>query len=92
MTEETYYQRNRYVVLNRTKDYYKNDEERLRQQARDKYRNLSEEEKNKKREHGRNRYHSIPEAKKTKTKRTSKKLTMKPKGLEVLCCFLIMYY
>ena len=45
MTEETYYQRNRYVVLNRTKDYYKNDEERLRQQARDKYRNLSEEEK-----------------------------------------------
>ena len=45
MTEETYYQRNRYVVLHRTKDYYKNDEERLRQQARDKYRNLSEEEK-----------------------------------------------
>ena len=29
---------------------------RLRQQARYKYRNLSEEEKNKKRENGRNRY------------------------------------
>ena len=32
------------------KDYYENDKERLREQARDKYRNLSEEEKNKKKE------------------------------------------
>ena len=44
----TYYQRNRDVILNRAKDYYGNDKERLREQARDKYRNLSEEEKNKK--------------------------------------------
>ena len=44
----TYYQRNRDVILNRTKGYYENDKERLREQARDKYRNLSEEEKNKK--------------------------------------------
>ena len=41
----TYYQRNRDVILNRVKDYYENDKERLREQARDKYRNLSEEEK-----------------------------------------------
>ena len=34
------------VILNRAKDYYENDKERLREQARDKYRNLSEEEKN----------------------------------------------
>ena len=33
------------MILNRAKDYYKNDKERLREQARDKYRNLSEEEK-----------------------------------------------
>ena len=33
------------VILNRAKYYYKNDKERLREQARDKYRNLSEEEK-----------------------------------------------
>ena len=39
----TYYQRNRDVVLNRAKDYYENDEEKLRKQVRDKYRNLSEE-------------------------------------------------
>ena len=44
----TYYQRNRDVILNRGKDYYENDKERLRGQARDKYRNLSEEEKIKK--------------------------------------------
>ena len=45
MSEKTYYQRNRDVILNRAKDYYENDKERLREQARDKYRNLSEEEK-----------------------------------------------
>ena len=39
----TYYQRNRDVVLNRAKDYYENDKEKLRKQVRDKYRNLSEE-------------------------------------------------
>ena len=43
--EETYYQRNRDLILNRAKDYYENYKERLREQARDKYRNLSEEEK-----------------------------------------------
>ena len=46
-----YYQRNRDVILNRAKYFYENDKERLRVQARDKYRNLSEEEKNKKREY-----------------------------------------
>ena len=38
-------QRNRNVILDRAKNYYENDKERLREQARDKYRNLSEEEK-----------------------------------------------
>ena len=32
----TYYEEDRDVVLNRAKDYYKNDKERLRVQARDK--------------------------------------------------------
>ena len=45
MIEKTYYQRNRDVILNRAKNYYKNDKKRLRDNARDKYRNLSEEEK-----------------------------------------------
>ena len=30
----TYYQRNRDVILNRAKDYYKNNKERLRRQPR----------------------------------------------------------
>ena len=48
-TALTYYQKNRDVILNRAKDYYENDKERLRKQVGDKYRNLSKEEKNKKR-------------------------------------------
>ena len=48
----TYYQRNRDVILNRVKDYYKNNKERLKDQAKYKQRNLSEEDKNKKREYG----------------------------------------
>ena len=47
----TYYQKNRDMILN-GKGYYENDKERLRGQARDKYKSLSEEEKNKKREYG----------------------------------------
>ena len=39
----TYYQRNVDVILNRAKEYYENDKERLREQVRDKYRDLSEE-------------------------------------------------
>ena len=34
--ELTYYQENIDVILNRAKDYYENDKERLREQARDK--------------------------------------------------------
>ena len=40
----------------------------LREQGRDKYRNLSEEEKNKKGEYGKNRYLNMSEEKKNKTK------------------------
>ena len=70
--ELTYYQINRDVILNRAKDYYENDKKRLREQARDKYRNLSEEEKNKKREYGKNRYHNMSEEKKQRLKEYQK--------------------
>ena len=46
--ELTYYQRNRDVIPNRAKDCHDNDKERLRGRARDKRRNLSEEEKEEK--------------------------------------------
>ena len=45
---------------------------RLRGQARDKYRNLSEEEKNKKREYGKNRYRNMSEEKEEKLKEYQK--------------------
>ena len=51
------------MILNRAKYYYKNDKERLREQARDKYRNLSEEDKNQMQKYGRNRYHNMSEEK-----------------------------
>ena len=44
--------------------YYQRKRERLKKQARDEYRNLSEEDKNKKRGCGKNRYHNMPEKKK----------------------------
>ena len=55
------------VILNRAKEYYQNDKERLRRPARDKYSNLSEEELNKKRD-------NMSEERKTNIKRISKKL------------------
>ena len=34
--EKTYYQRNREVILDRGRNYYENNKERLREEARDK--------------------------------------------------------
>ena len=45
MSHLTYYQRNRDVILDRAKYYYENNKETLREHAKDKCRNLSEEEK-----------------------------------------------
>ena len=42
MDNTTYYQRNREIMLNRAKDYYENAKERLKEQARNKYRNLED--------------------------------------------------
>ena len=43
------------MIINRTKEYYKNNKEALREKARNKYRELSDEEKNIKRGNERNR-------------------------------------
>ena len=70
--EEVCYQTNRDVILYGAKDYYKDDKERLRGQAKDKYRNLSQDEKNEKRKYGRNRYHNMSEENKRRTKEYQK--------------------
>ena len=72
MSNTTHYQKNRDVILNRTKDYYENNKKRLKEQARDKFRNLSVEDKKKKREYGRNRYRNMSEEKKQKLKEYQK--------------------
>ena len=58
-------------MLSKAKDYYKNNKDRLREQARDKYRNFSEEEKNKKENMEKI---DITRREENKTKRISKKL------------------
>ena len=45
MSGTVYYQRNREVMLNRENEYYENNKEVLREKARNKYRELSVEEK-----------------------------------------------
>ena len=52
MSESTYYQRNREVILNRAKSYYHDNIEALREKAKNRYRELSEEEKNIKGQYG----------------------------------------
>ena len=49
----TYYPRNRDAILNRAKDYCKNDKDRLMGQVRDKHRKLYEGERNNKKSTGR---------------------------------------
>ena len=70
-TDLTYNQRNSDVILNKAKDYYKNNKERLREQASDKYRSLSKEEKDK-RKNRKNRYHNMSEEKKERLKEYQK--------------------
>ena len=72
ITDLTYYQRNRDLILNRKKDYQKNNKEILREQARDECRSLSEEKKNRKREYGKNKYHNMSEEKKQRLKEYQK--------------------
>ena len=67
------------MILNRAKDYYDNDKERLRKQARDKYRNSSEEATNVQRKYGRNISYYVWR-KETKTKRISKKIAERLKN------------
>ena len=57
----TYYQRKREMILKRAKEYYKNNKVKLREKAKYKYRELSNEEKETKREYERNRYHNMSE-------------------------------
>ena len=61
------------MIFKKAKDYYENKKELLRERTKNKYRELSEEEKNIKREYGKkNRYHNISEEDKKKLKEYQK--------------------
>ena len=79
MSNLTYYQKNRSAILNRLKDYYGNDKKRLREKARDQYRNLSEEDKNK-RENVEKTDTIICLKKRNKDQKNVKKITARPKN------------
>ena len=49
------------MILNRAKDYYRNNRDELKVRARDKYRELSEQEKDIKRNYGRDQYAGMSE-------------------------------
>ena len=79
MNHIIYYKKNREIILNRAKDYYEDNKERLREQSKNKDKSLSEKTKRqkKKREYGKNRYHNMPQEKKTKIKRIPNKISKK---------------
>ena len=62
------------MVLNKAKDYYKNNKNRLGEQARGKYWNSETclKKKKEKRKYGKNRYHKISEEEKNKKKSMEK--------------------
>ena len=68
------------MILNSAKDYYENNKERLREQARDKYRNLSEEEKKKKKIYGKNRPRTLSE----EEKKNIKEIIARQKSLNII--------
>ena len=55
----TYYQRNREIILNWAKKYDKNNKERFREESKNRYRKLSNEEREIKREYGRSKHHNM---------------------------------
>ena len=82
-TDLTYYQKKRDVVLIKAKYYYKNNKDRLRRQARDKYRSLSEQEKNQKREYGKIDI-VICLKKRKRNQKNTKKIIARQKSLNIL--------
>ena len=76
------------MILNRAKDDYENDKERLREQVIDKYRNLSKEEKYIRREYGKNRYRNMFEETKQRLKeyqkKNIKKIIVRLKSLSII--------
>ena len=61
---KTTYKKTRDVMLNKSKGYYRNNRELIREPASNKYKLLSEDEKERIREYHRNRYHNMADEQK----------------------------
>ena len=72
MSRRTYYQRNKEVLNDRAKKCYHNNKKVLTEKARNKYRELTVDEKNNKRKYGTDRYHNMSDDKKQKLKEYQK--------------------
>ena len=71
-------------MLNKAKDYYKNNKEILREEVRYKYRNLSEEEKNKKKDNMGKIDIIICLKKRNKDQENIKRIIARQKGLNII--------
>ena len=60
-TRQVYYQKNRNMILDKPKEDYENNKDRLSKQARDRYNSLPEEKKDEKREYRRNQHYNMTE-------------------------------
>ena len=89
MSETTYYQRNREVILNRAKDCYENNNELLREREREQKINTESCLKNKKkikREYGKKRYHNISQENKKRLKEYQKNFEAKKRASQMQIC------
>ena len=68
----SYEERNRKIILNRAKKYYKKNQKRLRGEAKNKCRDSSEKEKDVMREYGGNRYKNMSKENKQRSKEYEK--------------------
>ena len=68
----TFYKKPRKTILDQAKEYYESNKDRIRIQVRNKYTELSDEERNIKREFGRNRYHNMSEENKQRLREYQK--------------------
>ena len=77
-------------TIKSSKKYYENNNERLLDQAKNKYRQSSDKEKDVKKEYGRNRYQNISEENEQRLKEYQKKIIVKQKNQHKISFFLYM--
>ena len=91
MSEATYYQKIRQVILDRANKYYHDNTEKLRENAKSKYNELSEEEQDIKREYVRNRYNNMSEKKKQRLREYQRNYRKAKKTTNFFLCIFVQY-